>query len=156
MSARVIRHKKHRIEIDTASQRLGLKMLDRTYHGADCEPQITATPREVPRSKGFVSASMLALKCKQVDDRLYAGVERAAQDGSAGKRNLLLALGRRLAAGTANGAAAEVVLAAAALGGFAHPLEGTLAARVQDRIDVFLADPLRSKPIGFYRESDEL
>jgi len=157
VATRVIPHKKHRIEIDTASLRLGLAMPEPRAFGDASEPEIVATPRDVPRSSGFVSASMLALKCKQVDDRLYAAVEHAAQGGSNGKRELLLALGRRLAARSADsGAASEVILAAAALGGFAPGLEGALGERVSKRIDGFLADPLASKPIGFYTDSDEL
>jgi hypothetical protein len=154
MAPRVIPHKQHRIEIDIASLRLGLAMPEPMAFGGDGEPEIVATPRDVQRSSGFVSTSMIALKCKQVDDRLYAAVEHAAQGGSSGKRALLLALGRRLAAQSLDGGAApEVILAASALGGVAHRLEGTLGARVNQRVDAFLADPLASKPIGFYTDS---
>ena len=93
MATRVIPHRKHRIEIDTTSLRLELAMPEPMAFGRNREPEIVATPRDVSRSSGFVSTSMLALKCKQVDDRLYAAVERAAQGGSSGKRELLLALG---------------------------------------------------------------
>lgn len=157
MEPRVISRKKHRIEIDTASLCLRLHMPEPTTFGGDREPEIVSTPRDVDGSAGFVSASMLALKCKQVDDRLYAAVEHAAQGGSDGKRALLLALGRRLAAqAPARSDASDVILAAVALGGNAHRLEGTLSDHVSRLVAAFLANPLASKPIGFYNDSEEL
>jgi hypothetical protein len=111
----------------------------------------------------FVSASVLALKAKQVDDGVYAAVELAAQRGAGaieGKYALLHGILAHLdtrVSGAAPGAegggeARAVIDAASSLGGVHAPSPGH-ATLLRDE---FLADELRSKPLGFYTWSDEL
>lgn len=106
---------------------------------------------------GFVSAAVLALKAKQVDDGLYAAVELATHGGAGmfrGKRALLDRLLERLARESADGdGEARATLEAAASIGAGRPSTSSHAAAIRE---AFLADDLRSKPIGFYTWSEEL
>lgn len=122
------------------------------------EPPLGPTP---DTGGGFVSASALGWKAKQFDDGLYAAVELAAQNGTgsfAGKARLLEVLARafdgREAAALGN--APGVVLGAARLGGVAVPVPPALAPGVESLTASFLANPLRSKPLGFYTWSEPL
>jgi hypothetical protein len=106
---------------------------------------------------------MLVLKAKLFDDRLYASIELAAQRGAGtfpGKADLLRQLGLRLMASAearkAGGNASALVLAAGRLGmgqGKVSPAWEPQVAKVEQE---FLADPLRSRPIGFYTWSKDL
>jgi hypothetical protein len=87
--------------------------------------------------------------------------ERAAQDGLgsfAGKRALLTQLGKYFANRRAGSEDQPVimVLAAARLGDTQAAVPPAYTASVQRAIAGFQADPLRSKPIGFYTWNDEL
>lgn len=110
----------------------------------------------------FLSASVLAQKAKIFDDGLYAAVELAAQQGTgkhAGKASLLSSLGRALAEmdpATAR-SAQELVLGAASLGHVpVGRLSPSLESKVRKAVETFVADELRSKPIGFYTWSEQL
>jgi hypothetical protein len=111
------------------------------------------TPR-LDRSGGsrFVAGAVLATKAKQFDDGLYAAVELAAEEGlgaMTGKRALLERVLERL---SGDGRARAVVEAAAVLGGVRD--EASPAAEAV--IASFLAQPLSSKPLGFYTWSERL
>jgi hypothetical protein len=152
----------YRIRLDLGSQVLRLSIPDdRDFgEGRPTEAPIAPTLAGL-RTRGFVSASMLAQKAKQFDDGLYAAVDLAAQQGAGafeGKAALLLRLAESLAD---RGAALEpnaphVVLAAARAGGLNPKVPAPVESGVQDLIDDFMANELRSKPIGFYTWSDEL
>jgi hypothetical protein len=111
----------------------------------------------------FVSLSMLVLKAKLFDDRLCASIELAAQRGRGtftGKADLLRQLGLRLTesaeARKSGGNACSLLLAAGRLGkgvGKANQVWESQVANVEKE---FLADPLRSRPIGFYTWSEDL
>jgi len=110
----------------------------------------------------FVSASVLAQKAKVFDDGLYAAVDIAAQNGAGcfrGKADLLRSVGRYLAEADpiVAGKAQAILLAAAQLGGvsIANVPENVIN-DFQATIEDFLADELRSKPMGFYAWSEEL
>jgi hypothetical protein len=99
---------------------------------------------------------------KQLDDTLYAGVERAAQDGLAptieSKRTVLRGVLDYLAAHRSSAAdeAFVTVAAAARLGGDPPTVPDDLTAQVDAVQKNFLATPAESKPIGFYTWSSEL
>lgn len=132
---------RHHVELDLTPQVLALSIpVERTWdeRGEELSPVCD-------NRAGFVSASMLAIKAKLFDDGLYAAVELAAQRGAggfAGKAGLLAQLVRH----------APAVAAAASLGGQDVALDD--AAR--EIRDTFLANELKSKPLGFYTWSDEL
>ena len=156
------------VELDLTSQVLAVKApIDRGFHynpddkaGLD-EAPLSATLGQNTASD-FLSASVLAQKAKIFDDGLYAAVEIAAQNGTgqhAGKASLLSSLGRALAETDPLAAqtAQELLLGAASLGHI--PVEGippSVEPRVRHAVEAFLADELRSKPIGFYTWSDRL
>jgi hypothetical protein len=99
---------------------------------------------------------------KQLDDTIYAGVERTVQDGLMptveSKRTVLrgaldyLALHRSSPADEAF----AVVAAASRLGGDQPTIPSDLSAKVDAVKSDFLATPAEAKPIGFYTWSDEL
>ncbi len=92
--------------IDRSVQRLWI-------HAADPLPGLSPKPYV----GDFVSAAMLSAKAKQVDDRIYAAAERAAENGLGtwtGKRALLESILALLEPGPRG---ASVVAAAAQLGG---------------------------------------
>jgi hypothetical protein len=149
---------RYRIELDRSAQVLGIELPEDHGFGRfrkAADPELSPS---IPEGHGFVSASALAEKAKQLDDGLYAAVDRAAQAGLGrfpGKTALLRALASQLAAAPPS-APAAVVLAAARLGGHAAPLDGPMRRLVEALLDTFQADALRSKPIGFYTWSSEL
>jgi hypothetical protein len=123
-----------RVRLDFSEQRLRLSIPDvERLSNSELSPTCGTV------ASGFVSASMLALEAKLFDDGLYAAVDLAAQPA---KAKLLAALAET----------APVVAAAAGLGGqhIRHSVESERIATA------FLADPHRSKPLGFYTSSDEL
>jgi hypothetical protein len=127
-------HTASRVRLDGSRQRLRLSIPDAEGFSNN---ELSPTCGTVAR--GFVSASMLAVEAKLFDDRLYAACELAVQPA---KAKLLAALADT----------APVVAAAAGLGG--QPVRRSADS---DRITAeFLADPDRSKPLGFYTWSDEL
>lgn len=158
----------YKVELDLTSQVLAVKVpIDRDIdfdYGEDFKPgpaeaRLKATLADMG---DFLSASVLAQKAKIFDDGLYAAVEVAAQNGTgqhAGKASLLESLSRALAetdplmAQTAQ----ELVLGAKSLGhGPVEAIPPSVEPRVRHAVEAFLADELRSKPIGFYTWSEQL
>jgi hypothetical protein len=132
----------HRVQLDLTPQVLNVSIPgEYPFEKGEVHLQPTCP---VP-SDGFVSASLLSVKAKLFDDGLYAAVELAAQEGAgrfAGKAQLLKGLIRH----------APSLAAAASLGGFSVDLDAE-AERIRRE---FLADELKSKPLGFYTTSEEL
>jgi hypothetical protein len=103
----------------------------------------------------FVSASLLFAKAKAFDDGLLAAIELAAQEGAgsqAGKKALLAELRSRLATvdGEAAGRAPALLYAASALGGATVRTPERLQGIADREKLAFLADDVRSKPVGFW------
>lgn len=160
----------YKVELDLTEQVLAVtapidKGWDLEYSG-DNNPRLAEAPLKATldctgRTK-FLSASVLAQKAKIFDDGLYAAVEVAAQNGigkHAGKASLLSSLGRSLAAADPSLAhsAQERLLGAASLGHVpVANVPPDVELRVRDAVEAFLADELRSKPIGFYTWSEQL
>lgn len=151
-----------RVELDLSNQSLRLSVPeDKGWSHDDSsgktEAAVAPTLAGVA-SDQFVSASVLAQKAKQFDDGLYAAVELAAEQGAgtfAGKAALL----RSVAAGLIQQPPTQsivTVLAGCKLGKL--PIELSAAARqpVQQAVDDFLRDELRSKPIAFYTWTEQL
>lgn len=119
--------------------------------------ELAPRARDQGQVGGFVSAAVLAVKAKQVDDGLYAAVELATHSGAGmfrGKRALIDELLARLASHVGDvGGEARATLDAAASIGHGRPASPGRAEAVRAE---FLADELRSKPIGFYTWSEEL
>lgn len=135
-----------------------IRIRDVQLHSA--EGRLYPTPAQISRAQ-FASAGLLVLKSKVFDDGLYAAVELAAQEGAgkfAGKKSLLRSLADHLAQGGPQtlGRPEQIVLGGAKLGGIDLALPRNLLRGVDSRIDAFLDDPLRSKPLGFYTWSDDL
>ncbi len=160
----------YRIRLDLGTQVLRLSVPEDIYYsggferGDDIskkeEAKIIPTLAEASNNQ-FISASLLAQKAKQFDDGLYAAVDLAAQQGAGafgGKASLLSSLVQCLAQSSAAPPAKAVVTIASA-GKIGRPeLELPRAYRkpVQQAIDEFNQDELRSKPIGFYTWNDQL
>jgi len=130
-----IAHEDWHVRLDLAPQRLSLAIPEEWSWQREEE----LTPTNGRLARGFVSASMLALEAKLFDDGLYAAVETETQDG---KAKLLKALA----------SASPTVAAAATLGGE----NVSVSADARQIMTAFLADPLASKPLGFYTWSDAL
>jgi hypothetical protein len=106
----------------------------------------------------FAPAAALALKAKQFDDGLYAGVEMAADAGSdrfPARRDFVLKLLAALA-GDSSKKAAALLTAAARLAGQQPPVSAAVAQQANDLQQEFLADQLRSKVLGFYTWNEDL
>lgn len=157
-----------KVELDLSSQVLAVKApiplefaweLDAKRGPAEAPLSATLGPVD---STALVSASVLAQKAKIFDDGLYAAVEVAAQVGTgrhAGKAALLASLGRALGGSdpAVAGTAPELLLGAARLGQVpVKSVPHALEARVQHAVEVFLADEVRCKPVGFYTWSQQL
>jgi hypothetical protein len=116
--------------------------------------ELAPRARDPGQVGGFVSAAVLAVKAKQVDDGLYAAVELATHSGAGmfrGKRALIDELLARLT-GDVGGEAHATLDAAASIGNERAASPG----RAETVRAAFLADELRSKPIGFYTWSEAL
>ncbi len=120
--------------------------------------------REVMPSMEIINGAL-----KPFDDGLYAAVELAAEDGSDGSpinkaalfKDLLAELVTRAAGGTATeqplaSDAAAQIGAAILAGGGSPALPSGIASQAQSLLSVFNADPLTSRPIGFYTWNKEL
>lgn len=106
----------------------------------------------------FAPAAALVLKAKQFDDGLYASVELATDAGLGdfpAKKELLVRLLQALAADSERTAAA-ILTAAARLGGQEPQVSTEVAHEAEKLQQEFLADELRSKPLGFYTWSEDL
>jgi hypothetical protein len=154
-----------KIELDLSSQVLAVDApidVDCDYARVGPVAAPLSATLDLSDSTAFVSASVLAQKAKIFDDGLYAAVEVATQDGAgrhAGKAALLASLGRALAGADPSvaGTAQKLLLGAARLGHV--PVKGVPPAvetRAQHAVEAFLAEELRSKPIGFYTWSRQL
>ncbi|HEV3025823.1 MAG TPA: hypothetical protein VGX76_25290, partial [Pirellulales bacterium] len=128
------------------------------------EPALHPTLADMPTNQ-FVPAAVLVQKAKQFDDGLYAAVELAAENGLcrfAGKRALLTGLVEDLIRGASADDALLTLMAACQLGEVPIELSRTAIDRrmreplAHRRVQEFLADPLRSKPLGFYTWSKPL
>jgi hypothetical protein len=144
--------KKYRVELDRSEQILQLEVPK--YYGWDL-PEALALTRLYPSAAalaelgGMTSAALLGLKAKQFDDGLYAAVELAVSQGLGefpARDAWLTAVDE---GGAGEGAA--ILSAAIEMGGGAEAT-GRGARLVRE----FLADPKRSKPIGFYSWNKEL
>ncbi len=106
---------------------------------------------------------------KPFDDGLYAAVELAAEDGSDGSainkaalfKDLLAELVTRASSGTATeqplaSEAAAQIGAAILAGGGSPALPSGITSKAQSLLLTFNADPLASRPIGFYTWNKEL
>ncbi len=106
----------------------------------------------------FAPAAALALKAKQFDDGLYAAVEMATNEGAgqfSAKKEFVLRLLQALASDSDRTAAA-LLAAAARLDGQQPRVSAEVARDAESLQREFLADQLRSKPLGFYTWSEEL
>ncbi len=106
----------------------------------------------------FAPAAALAFKAKQFDDGLYASVDMAT-DAEVGrfpaKKAFLLKLLQALASDSDRTAAA-LLTAAARLDGQQPQVSAEVADEAEKLQKEFLANELRSKPLGFYTWSQEL
>ena len=165
---RIIITGSYKVELDLTSQVLAIEApIDEDFDfGEDFKPgpseaRLKAT-LDWTDMTDFLSASVLAQKAKIFDDGLYAAVEVAAQNGlgqHAGKASLLSSLSRALAetdpfmAQTAQ----ELLLGAARLGKVPEQaIPPSIEPHVRHAVKAFLADELRSKPVGFYTWSEQL
>lgn len=151
----------YRVRLDLRDQVLRVAIPEDRSSGKGGATEAPILPTLQGSSDGFVSASMLAQKAKQFDDGLYAAVELAAQKGAGrlgGKAAMLQAVARALAGTGAGqpGNAPSILLAACQLGEVPVRVPEAIEPRVRSFVLDFLADPLRSKPIGFYTWSDAL
>ncbi|XXT25341.1 hypothetical protein WME94_27815 [Sorangium sp. So ce429] len=147
----------YRVEADLSRQALCLSV-PAGCEAEEGEPEIFPTLQAARLPSRMVSAAMLAQKAKQFDDGLIAAVELAAQQGAGrlrGKAYLIETWLASLAHGSP-AIPAALLLSAARLGGAVKAAPPALAADVARLTDEFLADELRSKPLGIYTWSEPL
>lgn len=160
----------YKVELDLTSQVLAVRApIDRDFdfdfsgdfNPGFAEARLNAT-LDLSDMTPFLSASVLAQKAKIFDDGLFAAVEVAAQNGAgqhAGKASLLSSLCRALAQADPFVAqtAQELLFGAASLGHVpVKTVPPSVEPHVRQAVEAFLADELRSKPIGFYTWSEQL
>lgn len=129
------------IELDLTKQRLRLQCPEETTvrsDGDELAPTCSDLRSHYQRSP-MVSLSTLALKAKLFDDSLYAAAEVASQPRKAA---LLVRLAN----------SSSLIAAAARLGGN----DVSTSPGAEDVTKRFLADGLKSKPLGFYTWNEEL
>jgi hypothetical protein len=145
----------YEITLDTSQQVLELTVPNDTGYGSrggSLETPLYPSFSEANPDATFTPAAALALKAKQFDDGLYACVEMAADAGSErfpGRKEFLLNLLKGLSADSDRSAPA-LLTAAARLGGMQPQVGAEVARQAQVLQETFLADELRSKPLGFY------
>ncbi|MEZ4411077.1 MAG: hypothetical protein R3A52_32040 [Polyangiales bacterium] len=150
MATRVIDRGGRRVTLDLSAQVLHLEV------EAPLDLGDRVAPSPAPLDDGMLSASVIAHKCKQVDDGVLAAVVGLTQRG-AGKvpsRRLFLArLARALAESTPtpSGPAVASVFAACRLGS----IEASVPRALRGAVDALLRDP-RTKPVGVYTWTREL
>jgi hypothetical protein len=154
----------YEISLDIASQVLKLIVPeDRDYPHSGAEGPVEAAIASSfdalnPGRSRFLSAAALAFKAKQLDDGIYAAVELAATRGKgkfSGKATFIRTLlEKTLMSGETSGA--EILAAAAALGGGSPDIPAGIAGAADEQRSAFLKDPACSKPLGFYTWSAEL
>jgi ankyrin repeat protein/outer membrane protein assembly factor BamB len=169
-SKREISYEDLTIHLDLSTQVLGLDVPeDKEYSwrgdGDNLEAPVYPTIDKVPGVVDFGSAALFAAKAKQVDDGIYAALEHLVQEGDGtfvGRRELLKLVSGALRAlppeeeGEALGYARSFIAAAASLGGEEIREDPAVIERAESIASDFLADELRSKPVGFYTWSDSL
>ena len=149
------------ITLDISRQVLSLEVPEeREYSRGTETEEATLYPSfsEAGADASFTPAAALALKAKQFDDGLYACVEIAADSGLdqfPGRRQFLLSLLQGVSEAN-NRAAATFLTAAAHLGGLHPSVSEEVASQAQTIQSRFLADELRSKPLGFYTWNQDL
>jgi hypothetical protein len=165
---RIINTAGYSIELDLSTQVLAVKApidmdwdLDYSrgesgFRDAPLSPTLAMTDTTAP-----LSASVLTQKAKLFDDGLYAAVEVVAQQGAGqhgGKAKLIASLARPLAIADPSfcRSAQELMLGAASLGHVPVDVPSNVQHIVNSGVEGFLADELRSKPIGFYTWSTQL
>lgn len=124
-------------------------------------PRQYAAPIHPSVSRAGVDATFTPLfaliaKAKKFDDRFYAALETVLHDGAGehpGLHELLDAIRVRLPTGTP---ARGLLDAAKHLAGAELPEEGQARLRARKWLAGFLPDAKKSRPIGFYAESEEL
>jgi hypothetical protein len=110
----------------------------------------------------FPSVQTIGTYVKQLDDTIYAGVERTVQDGLAPtvepKRLILRGALEYLSSHRSSSGDEAIAMVAAALelGGDTPTVPPELATSVASVKSEFLATPARAKPIGFYTWSEDL
>jgi hypothetical protein len=145
----------YEITLDTSQQVLQITVPNDTGYvrsGESPEAPLYPSFAEANLDATFTSAAALALKAKQFDDGLYACVEMAADTGLdrfPGRKNFLIALLSKVSADSDHSAAA-LLTAAARLGGMQPQVGAEVAHQAQILQQDFLANELRSKPLGFY------
>jgi hypothetical protein len=164
------------IKVDLSEQVLTMEIPKMVRHGGGGEERLYPIPGDLhPTNEGgtpdegsidFVSASILSAKAKQFDDGLYAAAEIAMQEGLPG------VLGKKMFLSALLGALKDLgdpsipqqeeewsrafIAAASSLGGQDSEEDERVTELSQRIKEVFLQEPLRSKPIGFYTWNDEL
>lgn len=134
---------------------------DGDFRSGPADAPLRATLGQINET-AVLSASVLVQKAKIFDDGLYAAVEVAAQEGAgghAGRATLLGSLGRALAVAdpSVSQTAQELLLGAASLGNVSiGAIPSNVEPVVRHSVEAFLANELRSKPVGFYTWSAEL
>jgi hypothetical protein len=158
-SEAVLREERHEggvLRLDLRRQVLSVEAHEPWSDPAD-EPLAPTPPADMC---GFVSAATLLFKAKQVDDGLLAAVELAAQQGVGrlpGRGPWLRAVLRRLIEAPApDPDAVAAVAGAASVGGDPQKLPDSLQSVTERSVERFLANPLQSRPLGFYSWSDPL
>lgn len=145
----------YELTLDISHQVLGLEVPeDREYgsRGGSLETPLYPSFSQANTDGSFTSAAALALKAKQFDDGLYACVEIAADEGLdrfPGRKQFLFELLKGLSQDNDRSAAA-LLTAAARLGGQQPTVGAEIARQAQELQAAFLANELRSKPLGFY------
>jgi hypothetical protein len=152
----------YHVTLDLSRQVLHLNVpVDRTIGNSRAPletpllPSFSATGLDASE---FAPAAALALKAKQFDDGLYAAVEMAADSGLGpfpAKKNFLLRLLQALGSDSDRSAAA-ILAAAARLDGQQPQVSPAVSGEAEKLQNEFLANELRSKPLGFYTWSKEL
>jgi len=151
----------YEITLDTSQQVLELMVPQDTEYGSrgeSLETPLFPSFSEANPDATFTPAAALALKAKQFDDGLYASVEMAADAGLnrfPGRKDFLLTLLKGLSADSEHSAAA-LLTAAARLGGMQPQVGAEVARQAQVLQETFLANALRSKPLGFYTWNEAL
>jgi len=156
-----------RVELDLGSQVLGISIppeiviQEEGAHDVPLLPTLEDLDNQNTWGDRIVSGSLLAQKAKQFDDGLYAAVDMAANSGAGlfgGKATLLRSLLPKLTHLRAGPkpTVAGLLFGAARLGGLDVPISGPFQDTVQEALNKFLKDELRSKPVGFYTWNHQL
>ncbi len=156
---RVVDENPVRVYLDLKPQRLKIGAPKDTGDSEPLQPSLV----KLKRALTMIPGALLLQKAKVFDDGLYAAVEVAAQRGCgnfASRTNLWAQLAQESARSggtdeplTTTG---TLLAVAAALGQTPIELSPQRRKQVEASMEAFLADPMRSKPLGFYPWTDEL